>query len=286
MKGALLVITLFVSACTVAGAQPPADLAVTPLTIGQTHTVPALGAERQINVVLPNDYDTAEKDYPLVLMLDGGIKQDLFLALGLERWNQLWGRSQPAILVGIETTDRQRELLPPTETKAEQERYPTAGQSEEFRAWLAESLLPMLRETYRDDGRAFIIGESAAGHFVTETWVKAPELFSGYAALSPSLQWDNQSLSRTLATMPEKERPPLFISLANEGGETEEGMRRFIEAANDEACFADRRDSVRHSNSLQQLLPEALQYLLPTAGDWLQEYGLTVNCQTTGRFAE
>jgi hypothetical protein len=29
-------------------------------------------------------------------------------------------------------------------------------------------------------------------------------------------------------------------------------------------------------------LPEALQYLLPTDADWLEEYGLTLRCERQG----
>ena len=38
--------------------------------------------------------------------------------------------------------------------------------------------------------------------------------------------------------------------------------------------------------SLHQLLPQALQYLLPTEADWLGEYGLTVECEMREAVAE
>ena len=263
-------------------AQDTAQDAAEPITIGAAHTLTTHGAERRLNVLLPADYHSSDKTYPLVIMLDGGPAQDLFLQFGVHRWNQLWGRSQEAILVGIKTVDRQRELLPPTRDAEEAARYPKAGEAEVFRAWLKTEVLPLVRATYRHDGRAVLIGESAAGHFVAETWVRAPEMFDGYAALSPSLQWDGQSLSRALELAEAKERPPLFLSLANEGGATEEGAVRFVQSAADTLCFADRRAShVRHSNSLHQLLPQALQFLLPTKADWLEDYGLTVDCQST-----
>lgn len=138
----------------------------------------------------------------------------------------------------------------------------------------------MLRDQYRDDGRAFLIGESAAGHFVAETWVKTPQLFDGYAALSPSVQWNDQTLSRNFTKSEKRNRPPLFISLANEGGDTEEGIGQFVANVGSPMCFSDRRDDLVHANTLHGLLPEALQYLLPTNADWLADYGLTLRCQT------
>lgn len=250
-----------------------------PLTIGTSYVVSTHGAERRINIVLPADYSQNDKTYPLVLMLDGGLRQDFFLTLGMERWNQLWQRSEPVIFVGIETVDRQRELLPPTSIKSEQERYPAAGESASFRDWLSTFILPLLRDRYRDDGRAFLVGESAAGHFVVETWALEPDLFNGHAAISPSLQWNDQKLSRRLSSIERRDRPPLFISLANEAGATEEGITRLMSTTGSNVCFADRRTELVHANTLHGLFPEALQYLLPTEADWLDDYGLTVRCE-------
>ena len=255
-----------------------------PITVGVSHEAETHGAKRRINVLLPCDYDDSDRTYPLIVMLDGGHEQDLFLHFGIHRWNQLWGRSREAIVVGIETIDRQRELLPPTRDPEEQARFPSAGQADALRTWLASEVLPLLRASYRDNGEAVLIGESAAGHFVAETWVKTPQMFDGYAALSPSLQWDEQSLSRSNALSQAIDRPPLFLSLADEGGATEEGALRFVAAAKSKVCFADQRDShVRHANALHQTLPEALQYLLPTPADWLEEYGFVVNCRADAK---
>ena len=254
------------------------DIPKQPLTIGESYELSTHDSKRQIHVVTPAGYHETENTYPVVLMLDGGLRQDFFLALGLERWNQLWGRSAPAIFVAVETVDRQRELLPVTSDPAEMERYPTAGESSSFRKWIAESVLPLIRTHYRTDGRAFLMGESAAGHFVAESWAMQPGLFDGYAALSPSLQWNDQALSRALKEVEEKDRPPLFLSLADEGGATEEGMFRFLSKAGPSICFADRRKNLVHANALHGLLSEALQFLLPTDADWLEDFGLTMTC--------
>ena len=256
------------------------EVVAQPLTIGTTYSVHTHDAARKVHVVTPNGYDDGDQTYPIVVMLDAGLKQDFFLTLGMERWNQLWQRSAPAIFVGVETVDRQRELLPPTTNPAEQERYPTAGESGAFRLWLSTEILPLIRARYRDDGRAFLVGESAAGHFVVETWTHAHDFFDGYAALSPSLQWNGQQLSRNFANLEEADRPPLFISLADEGGETEKGILRLVTHARSDLCFSDRRTDLVHANTLQGLFPEALQYLLPTKADWLEEYGLTLRCDT------
>lgn len=277
----------FLAAAALATAQPAPEPA--PLAIGETVTLEALGAARAVNIILPPDYDAEpERRWPVVYLLDGAMKQDLMMGAGLMRWGALWGRSKDAIIVGIETKDRQRELLPPTKDAAERQRWPTAGEGATFRAWLAGTVKPMVEARYRHDGTAFLVGESAAGHFVVETWAVTPGLFTGYAAISPSLQWDGESLSQWLASTTgdyrKTVRPPLYLSLADEGGATEAGMERLLANLTPAQpyCFSDRRTQLRHATSLHGLLPEALQYLLPTEADWLEEFGMVLRCERRG----
>ena len=134
-----------------------------PLVIGETAILELLGAERQVSIVLPLDYAAeSAKRWPVICQLDGGLKQDLTVGAGLMRWNALWGRSNDSIAVGIETKDRQRELLPATNDAAEREKYPTAGMSAAFRRWIAQTVKPMVEARYRRDDTAFPGGESAA----------------------------------------------------------------------------------------------------------------------------
>lgn len=271
------------AAAALAAAAPAPEPAPQPLTIGETVTLEALGEARAVNIVLPLDYaEEPDKRWPVVYLLDGGAAQDLLMGAGLQRWNTIWGRSQNAILVGIETKNRQRELLPPTRDAAEQARWPTAGEAAQFRAWIAGTVKPLIEARYRHDGTAFLVGESAAGHFVVETWATAPGLFTGYAAISPSLQWDGEALSRLVPG--EASRPPIYLSLADEGGATESGMMRLLTSLRpaQHFCFSDRRKELRHATSLHGLLPEALQYLLPTGVDYLDEYGFTLRCERRG----
>ncbi len=254
-----------------------------PLTIGETVVLEAVGAAREVNIILPPDYaKEPDKRWPVIYQLDGALQQDLMMGAGLMRWGALWGRSEDAIVVGIETRDRQRELLPSTQDPAEAKRYPTAGEGAAFRAWIAGTVKPMIEARYRTDGRAFLVGESAAGHFVVETWAETPRLFTGYGAISPSLQWDFEALSRR--PLPAANRPPLYLSLADEGGATESGMERFLGSlpASQPYCFSDRRKQLHHATALHGLLPEALQYLLPTKADWLEEYGMALRCDRRG----
>ncbi|WP_265571567.1 alpha/beta hydrolase [Sphingomicrobium nitratireducens] len=251
-----------------------------PLTIGEQHVVQAMDVEREINVVLPLSYGEDEtRRYPVVYMLDGGVSQDLMMQVGVARWTQMWGRTEEFILVGIETKDRQRELLPPTSDQEALDVWPTAGESALFRAFIKDKVLPKVAGAYRTDGRDFLVGESAAGHFVVETLLASPALFDGYVAISPSLWWEEMLLARK-AEADGAGTPPLFISIENEGETMDEGVRRVVavrEKAGAKTCFADRPD-LTHGIAYHALLPGALQFLLPGPEPLPEEWGMVTGC--------
>jgi proton glutamate symport protein len=76
----------------------------------------------------------------------------------------------------------------------------------------------------------------------------------------------------------------LYLSLADEGGATESGMMRLLDAlpAGQPFCFSDRRKELRHATALHGLLPEALQFLMPTKADWLTDFGMVLRCERQG----
>ena len=90
-------------------------------------------------------------------------------------------------------------------------RCPTSGGSAAYRRFLAEELKPWIAARYRTSGETALIGESLAGLFVVETFLKQPVLFDAYIAASPSLWWDDQSLARGAAAGVEIDRYDLTL---------------------------------------------------------------------------
>lgn len=54
--------------------------------------------------------------------------------------------------------------------------------------------MPLVKARYRTTNETAIVGESAAGLFVVETFLLEPDLFDTYIAFDPSLWWNNQKL--------------------------------------------------------------------------------------------
>ena len=101
---------------------------------------------------------------------------------------------RPFLLVGIENTERRRDLTGPTDKDDEKKIAPRVGGSEAFRHFLRDELMPEVKRRYRTTNETAIVGESLAGLFVVETFLIEPELFDIYIAFDPSLWWNGQQL--------------------------------------------------------------------------------------------
>ncbi|HEX8534988.1 MAG TPA: alpha/beta hydrolase-fold protein [Allosphingosinicella sp.] len=266
-------------------APAPPRAASVPIEIGRSHKLRStpLGEERTINVVLPASYGKEKgRRYPVLYLIDGGIGQDLLHVAGVVQLGALWGRSAEAIVVGIETRDRRRELVGLTRDPELLKRYPTVGASAKFRDFIRTEVKPLVERSYRTSGREAVLGESLAGLFVTETYLVEPSLFDAYAAVDPSLWWDKEALSLTAASrlgLPQQDRP-LFLAFAKEQSEEPAAARRLLSALRQKAltvCAAARPD-LTHATIYQQVMPQAVQYLLPPPEAPPPAYGFNLDC--------
>lgn len=182
---------------------PEAPLASEPLAIGETFTLESavLSETRRINVYTPEAWGL-EPDAPLatLYMPDGGIGEDFLHVAGLVQIGALNGTMRPFRLVGIENTERRRDLTGPTEVESDREIAPRVGGSAAFRAFLRDELMPAIDAAYPTSGETAIVGESLAGLFVVETLVLEPGLFDTYIAIDPSLWWNDGALAADART--------------------------------------------------------------------------------------
>ncbi len=155
-----------------------------------------LGETRTVNVYTPPGYDTSAQRYSILYMPDGGEAEDFPHVADAVDAGIRSGEVEPLIVVGIENTERRRDMTGPTTVEADRAIAPHVGGSAAFRAFLRDELMPDIRTRVRGNGRTGIIGESLAGLFIVETFFVAPDLFDAYIALSPSLWWNDHSLVR------------------------------------------------------------------------------------------
>lgn len=196
-------------------------------------TSQVMGKTRELNVLLPQGYETSAQTYPVIYLLDGGASQDWPSYSARIRAAMQAGQVQSAILVGIATEDRQNELTERSTDRRIVRQWPNHGQSERFRRYIETEVKPLIESRYRVNGDDAIIGESAAALFIVEAFLRQPTLFDRYLAVSPSLWWDRESLSKNAAPLlgshPEGDRQ-LLLTIGDEGGQMQSGMDRLVQA--------------------------------------------------------
>jgi hypothetical protein len=211
-------------ACTDAdGKSRPSE----PLTIGQSFEIRSavVNATRRINVYCPPGFDAAaEQSLPVPYMPDGGMAEDLLHVAGLVQVSVGNNTMRPWLLVGIENTERRRDLTGPTDNGDDRKIAEHLGGSQCFRDFIRTELMPEIRSRYRTTQESGIAGESLAGLFVVESFVRAPGLFDRYVAIDPSLWWNRRQLVTAAA--------------GRIGGHAYDGKALFVATSSD----ADARD--------------------------------------------
>lgn len=229
-----------------------------------------LGEPRVINVYTPPGYDSlAGVSFPVVYMPDGGLAEDFpHVANTLD---SLIARRAvaPVILVGIENTERRRDLTGPTAVASDSAIARRVGGSAAFRRFLREELMPVIRGRYRSTDETIIVGESLAGLFVVETFLLEPDLFRRYISLSPSLWWNGGALLRTA---PERLKGTLglprtlYLTAATEPGIAEE-TRALAGILKEHAptgllWYYEPRPDLEHSTIFRRAVPTAFVRVL------------------------
>ena len=249
----------------------------TPIVIGTSYALPSsiYGGTREINVWLPPGYAEGDQTYPVLFLLDGGTTwQDFHHISGLAQLGTVNGTTRDVIVVGVASVDRRNELALPTDDPALIAQYPTQGQSERFRRFLLEEVLPFVEGRFRTNGETALMGESLAGLFVVETLLKAPEMFDRYVAVSPSLWWDGGRLARQAGAHlrdHSNEARTLILTLGDEGPEMQAPMDVLVANLRDHAMPAldwsfTPRPQESHATIYHGAALDAFRKLFPAPG--------------------
>jgi hypothetical protein len=243
--------------------------AAEPVPAHQTFTLESakLKETRRINVYLPPGYDAAGSTrYPVLYMPDGGMKEDFpHVATTIDTAIRA-GELRPMLLVGIENTERRRDMTGPTQVAEDRKIAPRVGGSAAFRAFIRDELMPRVRRRYRVTDETAIIGESLAGLFIVETFFVQPRLFGTYIALSPSLWWNGEELVKKagerLKAHPDL-RNGLYLASADED-EIVSATTRLAETLRASAPTGlkweyEPRPDLRHDNIYRSASPQVLR---------------------------
>ncbi len=254
-----------------ASAQPAP--ALEPVLPHQTWTIDSrvLGETRRIYVYTPPGYDSARSArFPVLYMPDGGVEEDFpHVTRDVDSAIRA-GEMRPVIVVGIENTERRRDMTGPTGVEEDRKIAPRVGGSSNFRAFIRDELMPVVRERVRGNGQTAIVGESLAGLFVLETFFEEPRLFGTWIAFSPSLWWNGQALVRG-AERHLKGEPrltgTLYLAVAGDDdrGDAVKAMAAILRAAAPKGLkwFYEPRPDLTHSTIYGGASPGAFRKVFP-----------------------
>lgn len=231
MKKVLFALTMCCAAVQ-SMAQAPASLPAAPSAPSPHTAAPAfksdtfllkssvLSETRRINVFAPAGHGGKESAaLPVLYMPDGGQAEDFPHVAETVQALVAAGRMLPVLLVGIENTERRRDLTGPTTVESDKKIAARVGGSAAFRQFIRSELMPYIAANYRVTADKGIVGESLAGLFIVETLLVEPDLFDRYVAISPSLWWNDEALVRaadaSIKALPARPKK-IFLTSADE----------------------------------------------------------------------
>ena len=229
-----LAATSLLAAILVSVPDARADEKAVPLVLGESFTIKSkvLSETRRINVYRPSGLpESAAARLPVLYMPDGGMAEDFLHIAGLVQVGVSNATMRPFLLVGIENTERRRDLTGPTGNAQDKQIVPHVGGSAAFRKFLREELLPQVKSRYRTSAERAIVGESLAGLFVVETFLLEPDLFDTYIAIDPSLWWNDQKLVADAGKLLRAARAEKGVYVACSSEERVPGVARHFAAA-------------------------------------------------------
>ncbi len=193
MKSSLLLLFLFCSALI--KAQDNSGLVSKKVdTIHST----ILNEDRYIWVHTPGKTATVSR-YPVIYVLDGEILFDEVNNI-LNRISKETGKNvaNEMIVVGIGNIwQRYRDYSPTHITSSpwvDSQSASISGGGDKFISFLEKELFPYVRSKYTDSSIRLLIGHSMGGLEVMNILLKHPGMFNYYAAIDPSMWWDDQKL--------------------------------------------------------------------------------------------
>ena len=184
-----------------------------------------LGEKRKIRIQLPsgmNQYDA----YPVLYLLDGEVFSTM-VGGQVQYLSEAYKIIPNMIIVGIENRDRMKDLTPThtdkgpdgnTDTSARSP-FHNSGGGEKFLQFIQTEVMPLVETRYKTAPFRMLAGHSLGGLMAIYCLLQHPEMFNAYIAISPSLQWDDQSLLKSVGarlTNKKLENKFLFYSDANE----------------------------------------------------------------------
>jgi len=191
-----------------------------------------LKEQREIFIYTPEDYHR-DKKYQVIYVLDGEFH--FIPTVGIVNSLAATGLMPDSIVVGIKTSIRVRDYLPPIinkplspQQKWIQQKFPRFGKTKNFTDFLKTELFPYIEQNYSTLTNRTVIGHSNAGVYALHTLLNQPELFTNYLVISPAPWWGAEEIDNFFPQQEKANANNLFLTVAGEGGRYYSNTMRII----------------------------------------------------------
>jgi len=156
-----------------------------------------------------------KKTYPVVYILDAEANFNTIIEI-LKKLNKATSNIifSQSIVVGIGNIwERDRDYTPThviSSPFVDSMAAKKSGGGEKFIAFMEEELIPYINSKYPASSSRVLIGHSLGGLTVMNTMLNHTKLFTGYAAIDPSMWWDDQKLLKQSKTIFQKVNLKMF----------------------------------------------------------------------------
>jgi hypothetical protein len=188
-----------------------------------------VGETRRINVVLPASHRTSSpsRTYPVIIVVDGEVLTSQVGTVNAHLAGS--GQVPEAIVVGIENTNRLRDLTPPGISVSGSS---LAEGGDRFIDFIEKELLPEIDRRYRGSAPRTFIGHSSGG--ILATWIAAtrPSFAAIVAIDTPTHLGDGWLVDRLVTRARDSSKPPIrYVSLETRFGYTDRRWENLASAA-------------------------------------------------------
>ena len=154
------------------------------------------GQEYELHILLPGGYKNSDKKYPVVYLMDSQWDFPLVKCIYGEHYYD--GFIPEMIIVGVTwggVNPNPDSLRARDYTPTNEKRLPQSGGADNFLSFMKDELFPFIETNYKaDPSNRTLMGCSLGGLITLYALLTHTDMFTGYAAASPAVGWDNQVL--------------------------------------------------------------------------------------------
>ncbi len=169
-----------------------------------------LNETRNFIIKLPKGYSDTDESYPVIYRLDGDLDLHIETVGVINRLANMEESMPDMIIVSIENTDRNRDMMP-TKTSF----FKSEPGAENFKDFIENELIPHINSSYRTTNKNLLCGQSLSAVFTLYYFLTTPDSFDSFIACSggfPDCEEYFSNLTNDFLKTKQKKTKKIFLT--------------------------------------------------------------------------